>query len=109
QAHLVRNACAALTHVLKRVLSRSPVGLVFSICSHQKAQGATRLPIGFTANFEADDQEMLTEASDQSRELADTLLGPRASKLHSFASRSQHPIVPEFRPARNSYVWSHTK
>ena len=107
QAYLVRNACTALTHVLKRVLSRSPVGLVFAICSHPHGptDGGQQLPIGATSNFEKDDLELLKEASQQSRELANTLVRPSAVKLHSFASRSQPVVVPDFDPKKHSYVW----
>jgi hypothetical protein len=108
QAHLVRNACTALTHVLKRVLSRSPVGLVFAICSHPKSltDGGQQLPIGATSNFEKDDINMLTEVSTQSRDLADAIVRPSAVKLHSFASRSQPVVVPDFNPQNTKYVWN---
>ena len=92
QAHLVRNACAALTQVLKRVLSRSTVGLVFAICSNLKTDhtktGQTHMPIGVTTRMSSEeDTQELAEASETSTELADMLVGPRATKLHSFARR----------------------
>ena len=105
QAHLVRNACSALTQVLKRVLGRSSVGLVFAICSHQNPHSTQKLPIGVTTKIGEEDESTLQEASETSRELADALIGKRATKLHSFASRSHRVALPDFDPRNKGYVW----
>jgi hypothetical protein len=106
QAHLVRNACAALTQVLKHVLSRSTVGLVFSICSNLKMKnGQTPMPIGVTTRMsEEENTTELSDASALSTDLADTLVGPRATKLHSFSRRAEPATVPDFAP-KNRYIW----
>ena len=107
QAHLVRNACAALTQILKRVLSRSTVGLVIAICSNHKTDhtktGQTPMPIGVTTRMSSEED---AEASEQSTEIADMLVGPRATKLHSFARRVPPTAVPEFPVGTNGrYIW----
>lgn len=110
QAYLVRNACHALTHVLKRALSQSTVGLVFSVCSNMrgpdddaKLGGQRELPLGATTRLS--EEEGLEDQSGQSRTLAASLAGPKPRKLFSFAARAPFTGIPDFHPT-NDYVWS---